>query len=384
MRLNSAALNGRRFNIGAQVFPKALAVDAVGFLSSALTATRYASGTGSAASVLSAALQAGAKRFLAGDIITVNEAAITSSVRRNGSGIAVVECAGSLYYTRLIYGNGGGLIQVIAISDVGVVYGEGEGAAAIVASLTGRRAKTSGGDAIGVTAGSMSASAIRRAATDAVTDIVPLLAQLDTATIKSNGKRYINATGDAVVQFDLVDNGMKRQVFIGSVDMFVESDGFATAIRNATSVAQMNLLTDGAFQAFRRGQGAGIVQCTGALNGEIFVRGTGDAVIQLSASMTGYVYRQSGVLQAICEIATELNAARLKLGAASAPLICAIELDGRRNASASGFAVIELSAESTATDYNFLGLDDAAEIFYRPAVMREFSRPAMTREWSRL
>lgn len=383
MRLNGAAINGSRLNVGPKLYPELLAADAVAVASAQVDATRIRPLEVNAPAVLSGQFQASAQRYFGGDLLAQAVSSITPSVARLGAGSAVLVGDGSLYYQRLIYGTGGGVISVIAISDVGVVYGEGSGVMTPFAQLTGARMRVGYGDAISIAQASLAASAIRRTGTADVDSTMPLLAALDTATILAGGIRRIDGTGEAVAFLELEDNGLKRQVLIGSIDLFLRADGLGSAIRNAWGAAQIETSSAFGMYSVRRAEGAGIIVGAASGEGQILVPGQGDAVIQLAAAMTGYVYRRGGVLDAMTTIAAELNGVRLKLGQASAPLVASISLNGLRAASGFGEAVLLIRAESDASDYNFTGVDEDDDIFYRPASTREFSRPASIREWRR-
>ena len=79
----------------------------------------------------------------------------------------------------------------------------------------------------------------------------------------------------------------------------------------------------------------------------------------------------------------ELKAVRRRLGASGALVVGVIECNGVRRRVGRGASVVTLNAESTASDFNFIGVDDDDEVFARPAMQREFARPAVIREWRR-
>lgn len=383
MRLNSATLNGRRFNIGPTIYPTKFSSDSIGIVASALDATRYVNGAAAAVAELRGNFIASALRYFNGDVVTEVDAELLANAVRSGAGTAIVEAGGSLFYTRLIYGYGGAEVRIIAISDVGVVYGEGSGVAVPAAMLDGARVRVSSGDAVASTDGGLSASAIRVPATDVAQELIPLIAQLDTAHISAGGIRYINGGADAYAYLEIEDAGMRRQVFIGSLDLEPIATGLATAVRHGKGDALVASTMLGAFEAARRGEGVGIVRGAGALDGEVLVRFSGDAVIQLTASMTGYVYRRGGVLNAISTLAAELNGTRARSSGGAAIAIAVMDASANVRRLASGTSIIELNAESTATDFNFSGEDDDTEVFYRPPMQREFYRAAIQREWRR-
>lgn len=384
MRLNSAALNGRRINFGPTIYPTQFSSDSIGVVASALDATRYANGAAAAVAELSGDFLASALRYLNGDVITRVDAELLANAVRSGAGAAIVEAEGSLFYTRLVYGSGGAELRIIAISDVGVVYGEGSGVATPTAMLDGVRVRVSSGDAIAITDGSLAASAIRVPATEVAQDLIPLFAELDTAHITSGGIRYINGGADAYAYLEIEDAGMRRQVFIGSLDLEPLATGSAAAIRHGKGDALVTSTMLGTFEAVRRGEGAGIVRGVGQLSGEVLVRFSGNAVIELAARMTGYVYRRGGVLNAISTLAAGLVGVRAKTSSGSAITIAVMDASANIRKLASGASVIELNAESTAADFNFSGEDDDTEVFYRPSMQREFYRAAIQREWRRL
>lgn len=384
MRVNGATFNGSRLNVGPVAYPVAFSADSIGVVASALDAVRYAVANGDAAAITLGEFQASAYRSLAGDMAGVLQSDLLAHAVRNGAGDAVSECYGGLYYTRVIYGSGGAEIQIIAISDVGVVYGSGEGVATPLAEMDGTRARIGFGDAVAVSIGELSPSAIRIPATMALDESVAIIASLDSAHITGGGIRYIDGFGDAYAYLDIEDNGFRRQIFIGTLDLEPIAYGVATATRNGRGDAVITTAASSTFEATRRGEGAGVIAGAAELAGEVFVRGSGDAVISIVAQMTGYVYRRGGVLEAISTLSSELTAVRMRIAGASAPLVCTVDLDGRRGAAGSGVMLIELNAQSTASDFNFAGMDDDSEVFYRPAMQREFSRNGSTREWRRL
>lgn len=383
MLLNGSALNARLLNAGVRPAPVAMAGDAPVVWSPELTGTRRRNAWADAPMVGQGDFLATCQRYLVGDLDVVQAADLATAVRRNGTGQGQIGIHASLYYTRVIYFTGSAILEVVAISDVGVVYGEGSGAAHLLSELDGTRAKLGQADAIAAALAQMDASAIRRGATKASSDASLLFAQLDSAHITAGGIQYVNGFSDAVAYLDIVDNGMKRQVLIGSLDLEPLATGFATAKRHGMGDAITDLNVTGAFNVQRRTEGTGIITAHASGEGRVLVPGYGDAVMRLIASMTGYVYKRGGVMEAISTLANELNAVKLKMGQGDAVQELGIFLDGRRVASAQAEAVVILNAVSTASDYNFLGEDDDDEVFFRPASTREFSRPAMIREWRR-
>ena len=383
--LNGATLNGSRLNVWALgTQPVVFEGDAVTEVAHVLDATRYASGRGDSIAVATAEISFSAQRWLDGSLISTNHVDVAPSMTRSGRGDGVIVVGGSLYYTRVIFGNGGAEIQVVAISDVGVVYGEGSGVATPFAELSGTRSRTGSGDAIAQAYGDLASSAIRIPATAAVDGVFPLVAQLDSAHVTSGGVRYINGFSDAIAYLEIEDDGFRRQVFIGTLDTEPIASGFATATRNGTGDAFMHTELAIQTRTTRRAEGSGVVLGAAQLDGEVFVRAEGDAVVSLIASLTGYVFRRGGVMEAISTVATELAGLRARLGLSAAPLVCIVQADGSRVAAGGGTFVLQLNAASTAQDFNFAGMDDDDELFYRPAPQREFSRSASTREWRRL
>ena len=381
--LNGARLNARRFNIGARPRPMLFSGDAEGELAIESEFIRTRHFGADAPIVASADILLSARRYLNGDLFTTALSELDASAVRVGSGVATVELAGSLYYTRIIYWTGAAALQVVAISDVGVVYGEGSGFLQPLASLNGARARRGFGDAIATTSGDLAASAIRHAATANQAGLGELFARLDSAHITSSGIRYVDGFGDAYAYFDLVDAGMKRQVFIGGADMLIAATGSGSAVRNAVGSGIINGLASINIRSMRRAEGAAVAVVASSLAGEILVPFEADAVIRLQAAMTGYVYRRSGVLSAASSIIAELEAVRRRLGASGALVVGVIECNGARRRVGRGASVVTLNAESTASDFNFIGVDDDDEVFARPAMQREFARPAVIREWRR-
>lgn len=384
MRLNGATVNGRRLNAGSSLYPVTFSADSIGVVASVLDAVRYANSSGAATAITLGDFQASAQRYLVGDLASVLQSDLAAHAVRSGAGSAIATCHGELYYTRTIYGTGGAEIQIIAISDVGVEYGSGEGIAIPTAAMDGTRVRTGAGDAVAAAIGGLNPSAIRIPATRALNESVSILASLDSARITGGGIRYIDGFGGAYAYLELKDDGFRRQIFIGSLDLEPLAYGSATATRNGRGDAAISATASAAFEATRRGEGSGVIAGVAELAGEVFVRGSGDAVINIVAQLTGYVYRRGGVLDAISTLSTELVGVRKRPADASAPLVCTVSLDGRRVATGSGTMLIELNAQSTASDFNFVGMDDDSEIFYRPAMQREFSRNGSTREWRRL
>ncbi len=384
MRLNSAMFNGRRINVGTVVYPVTFASDSVGVVDSALDATRYANVRADAVAQLDCDLLASAQRWLRGDLSTLLDSDLVSRAVRGGAGSGVVECDGGLYYTKIVYLSGAAELRIIAISDVGVVYGEGSGVALPSAALDGSRVRLGYGDAMAETDAGLAASAIRTPATAYVGDIVSLTSQLDTAHITAGGIRYIDGFGDAYAYLEIEDGGMRRQVFIGSLDLEPLATGFATARRHGKGDATIKTSTSFTLESIRRGTGTAVVQGVGELAGEIFVLGRGDAVISLVARLTGAVYMRGSVLSAVSTLATELEGVRSKIGVSSAIAVTVTDMTGVRKRTGRGSSIITLAAESSASDVNFVGMDDDVELFYRPPMQREFFRAAITREWRRL
>lgn len=381
--LNRSAVNSRSLNMGVRPIPEALAADAIAAGVAELTSTRVRSLAGDAVSLAVADFVASAQRYGGATFISSQLSQLDATAIRNASGTAIAETAAGLYYTRIVYGTGGALISVIAISDIGVVYGEGSGIMLPTASLDGRRAKAGYSDAVAITSGELAASAIRHAATASESGVAPLHAALDTAHITGLGVRYINGSGDAIGYINLVDGGLKRQVLIGSLDLEPIAYGAGSAIRNATGSAAIESTLAGDFFQTRRAEGAGMITGHANLAGEILVTGTGEGVISLIAQLTGYVYRRTAILDAISEVSAELYGLRAKAGRADAVATGIIDMDGRRVRLGVGDSIVILNAESDAQDFNFVGLDDDDEIFFRPASDREFARPETEREWRR-
>lgn len=381
--LNGASLNARRFNIGVRPEPKLFAGDAVGEYAIETDFVRTRHFEADAPVVASADILLSAQRYLAGSLHTTSLPELDASAIRVGTGSAIAELDGSLYYTRIIYWNGAAAIEIAAISDVGVVYGEGAGIMLPTMEISGTRVRPGFGDAVAITDGEMLASAIRRTATANNSGIGELLAQLDSAHITGGGVRYIDGFGDAYALFDIVDAGMKRQVFIGGADLLMTATGSGSAVRNAGGVATINGLASAAFASTRRAEGASIIVTAGGLAGEILVPFEASAVIRLQASLTGYVYRRSVTLNAISSMIAEVDGLRAKSGHGDALVVGIVDMDGLRRRLGGGTSVVTLNAESTASDFNFVGMDDEDEVFVRPAMQREFARPAMIREWRR-
>ena len=383
--LNGAALNGSRLNVWARgEHPILFAADAVAEVAGLLAATRIASARGDAIALAAAEINFSAKRWLDGSLLSTHHADVAPSMFRGGRGEGVVATDGGLYYTRLILGSGGAEIQIVAVSDVGVVYGEGAGISRHFAQIDATRQRTGAGDAVAIADGSLAPAAIRVPSTASIGAQIPLVAQLDSAHVTAGGIRYVNGFGDAVAWLEIEDDGFRRQVFIGTLDLEPIASGFATATRNGRGDAQVHTQIDLDTRTVRRAEGAGVARAVAQLDGGIFVRGGGDAVVNLVASLTGYVYRRGGALQAISTTATHLAGTRARLGHAAAPLVCVVQAEGSRMMLGEGTFVLELNSESTAQDFNFAGMDDDDELFYRPAAQREFSRAASTREWRRL
>lgn len=382
--LNGAVLNGSRLNVWALgKKPITFSSDAVAEVATVLSATRLASARGDATTQMQADIGISAQRWLSGSLVSTQEADVAPSMVRGGHGSGAIEIDGSLYYTRLILGYGGAEIQLVAISDVGVVYGEGAGASHFISALDGSRIRMGSGDAASSTYGGLAASAIRIPATASVGAQIPLIAQLDSAHVTAGGIRFINGFSDAIAYLEIEDDGFRRQVFIGTLDIEPIATGFATATRNARGDASVFTEISLVTSTTRRAEGAAVARAAGLLAGEVMVNGEGAAVVQVIASLTGSVQRRGGVMHAISTIATHLAGARAKLGQASAPLVCVVQASGNRRRLGSGSFVLKVNSESTAQDFNFAGMDDDDELFYRPAQPREFSRAALTREWRR-
>lgn len=383
MRLNGSAINARSINGGVRPLPGVLAADAIASGLADLTGTRVRSMSGDAVAAAVGDFVASAQRYGSATFLSAQLAQLDATAIRNASGVGTVVTDADLYYTRIVYGTGGALISVIAISDIGVVYGEGSGVMVQLADLDGRRAKTGVGSAVAETIGELSASAIRRGATASDSGVDTLVAQLDTAHITGLGVRYINGSGDAIGYIMLDDNGFKRQVLIGSLDLEPIATGYGSAIRNATAAATID--TAASFSAFaaRRAEGAGIIVGHADMSGEVLVPGTGTAIIQLVAQLTGYAYRRTAILDAISEVATELDGLRAKAGRSDAIASTEIIMDGRRVRLGVGDSIVILNAENFGDDFNFVGMDDDDEIFFRPAPVRDFYRPEQQREMRR-
>lgn len=384
MRVNGAAINASRLNVAGALFPQLLAGDSVGVVASECDAIRYALSGGSAVAQSVGDFTASAERFFGASLINGVLSDIAASAIRVGTGTGVVQVGGSLFYTRIIYGNGGAEIQIVAISDVGVVYGEGEGVAIPMALLDGSRVRTGFGDSFALTAGELAPSAIRVPYTADGVPLVPWFGALDTATITSGGIRRIDGSGECIAYLEIEDNGFKRQVFIGSLDVEPIADGFATAVRNATGAAVITTDFSATFDTQRLAQGTATVVGDAALAGDVFVRGEGTAVVQVVATLTGYAFRRGSVLNAISTLATELDGRRARVGLGDAPLVAIMQVDGVKTVLGE-FAPLEtlLYGESFATDFDITGLDDDEELFYRPAGVRELLKPAYTRELRR-
>lgn len=384
MRLNGAAINASRLNAAGALLPKTFSGDSVGVVASELDAVRYALSGGSAVSLASAQLSASAKRFFGGDFLNVVATSIAANAVRSGAGVGAIVCDGGLYYTRLILGYGGAEIQIIAVSDVGVVYGDGEGVAIPTASMSGVRVRPGSGDAVATTDGALSPSAIRVPGTGDGVPLIPWIGALDTATITAGGIRRIDGTGAAIAYLTLDDNGFKRQVFIGSLDLEPIASGFATAVRHGTGATVITTDLSASFGTKRIAHGSATITTQAGGSGEVFVRGDGVAVVSLIASLTGYVYRRGSVLEALSTIVAELDGKRRRMGAGDATLVAFMVPTGTRTVVGS-FQPLDtlLYGESFASDYNVTDMDDDAEVFYRASHARELARQSNTRELRR-
>lgn len=384
MRLNGAAINASRLNVAGALFPELLAGDLVGVVASELVGIRYALSGGTAVTQAVGDFQAAAQRFFGASLITGVLVDGSGSAIRAGSGTCVVEGGASLYYTRTIYATGTAVVRVVAISDVGVVYWDVEGVATSFAEMTGLRARTGQGVAPATTAGELAPSAIRVPHTADSVPLLPWLGALDTATITSGGIRRIDGSGDYIAYLDIEDNGFKRQVFIGSLDVAPVAAGMATAVRNARGDAVVTTMLSGAFGTTRMAQGVATVSGSAELEGDVFVRGEGAAVVQFVASLTGYAFRRGSVLNAIATLATELDGHRRRMCVGDAALVAVLSAEGSRIRIASlGTLEMNLYGQSFASDYDVSGMDDDEELFYRPSGIREFLKPEYTRELRR-
>lgn len=381
--LNRSAVNARSINGGVRPVPEALAADAIAAGLADLTATRVRRLAGDAVAVAIGDFLASAQRYGSATFTSAQLAQLDATAIRIATGSAVMATEGDLFYTRVIYGTGGALISIVAISDIGVVYGEGQGVMLPMADLDGRRAKAGYGSAVSELDAELSASAIRRATTADGSGINSLAAQLDSAHITGLGVRYINGSGEAIGYINLVDGGFKRQVLIGSLDLEPIAYGAGRVIRNAAGAAVVEPELSADFFQIRRAEGAGMITGHANLAGEILVTGTGEGVISLIAQLTGYVYRRTAILDAISEVSAELHALRARVGRSDAIATGLIDMDGRRVRLGVGDSIVILNAESDAQDFNFVDLDDDDEIFFRPSDTREFARPETEREWRR-
>lgn len=385
MRLNGAAINASRLNVAGALFPELLAGDLVGVVASELVGIRYALSVGSAITQAAGDFTASAERFFGANLINGVLVDVAGSAIRAGTGTGVVEGGASLYYTRTIYGNGGAEIQVVAISDVGVVYWDVEGVATSFAEMTGLRARTGHGVATATTVGDLAPSAIRVPYTADGVPLLPWLGALDTATITSGGIRRIDGSGDYIAYLDIEDNGFKRQVFIGSLDVAPIAIGSAMAKRHGAGDAVINVAISTTFEAARMAQGAAPVVGEATLAGEVFVRGEGDAVIQIAAGLTGTVTLRGSVLDAVVTLATELDGRRRRMGIGDGTLFADMSIVGARRRIGE-FQPLDmlLYGQSFASDYDVSGLDDDEELFYRPSGIRDLLKPEYTRELRRV
>ena len=96
-----------------------------------------------------------------------------------------------------------------------------------------------------------------------------------------------------------------------------------------------------------------------------------------------YVYRRTAILDAISEVTAELNGLRAKVGRSDAIASTEIIMDGRRVRLGVGDSIVILNAENFGDDFNFVGMDDDDEIFFRPAPVRDFYRQEQQREMRR-
>jgi len=384
MRINGAGINASRLNAAGQLLPKTFAGDSVGVVASELDAIRYALSGGSAVSQTAGNFNASAQRFASADFVGRLVSDIAANAVRSGAGVGVIEGGASLYYTRIIYGDGGAEIQIVAISDVGVVYGDGGGVITPDFLATGTRVRTGGGNAFATTHGSLAPSAIRVPFTADSIPLIPWIGALDSATITAGGVRRIDGFGSAIAYLTLDDDGFKRQVFIGSLDLEPIASGFATAVRHGSGASVITTDITASFDTQRLANGSATVTGHAALTGEIHVRGEGTAVIEIASTMTGYAFRRGSVLDAISTLSAELDGRRRRLGAGDAPLV-AIMIPAVNRRVIGDFAPLEmlLYGESFASDYDITGLDDDDELFYRPASVREFLKPEYTRELRR-
>lgn len=385
MRFNGAAINASRLNTAGALFPELLAGDSVGVVASELSGVRQKSLAGDLIVPVTGALDAAISQFFEGGLTSLFSSDISLSAVRIGSGEGLVQSAGSLYYSRLIYANGEALTSFIAVSDVGVVYGDGAGVISQLAILDGARRRPGAGDGTLTTFGGLTPSAIRVPWTTADVPLLPWVGELDTATVLAGGVKRKDGSGSAVASFSLVDGGMNRQVFIGSLDVEPQATGSATAIRTSpASEAVVVATAEADFEAKRTAAGDAVAVFSASMNGSVLVLGDMLGIVDVASHFDGNVFRMSGVMAASAEVDANLDGLRGKIGGASAVVSSFAEGDGTRGVvgELTPMALL-LNAESFATDYNMGGLDDDDELFFRPSVVREFVRPAHTRELRR-
>lgn len=381
--LNGSRLSARSLNAGVRRIPALIAGEAVLESDGVADFSRTKFGYGDAVTALISDISGGSLRLFDGVAIIKQEAELDTAVRRISYGSGAIEIGSSLYYTRTINWSGAAVTQIIAASDVGVVYGESSAIAILSTDLNATRLRAGFSDAIAGVFGDFSPSAIRVPATNSEPSAHEIYAALDSAHITGAGIRYIDGSGDAYAFIDVIDEGMRRQIVIGSAEMLLSASGSGRAIRNGMGAGVASAIAFGEFSAVRRSAGAGIVAVDSSMNGVVLVPFRGDAVIKIASSMTGYVYRRGAVLNAVSSMIADLAIVRNRLGRGGAILVGVIEFDGLRYVAGEGNAVVELNAESTATDYNFSGLDDEGEIYRRPPSQREFARKEIIREWRR-
>jgi hypothetical protein len=329
-------------------------------------------------------LQASAIRYSTFSANAVLVGQLDASAQRVGFSYSpVISFESSLYYTKTAFGSGNAIVEIGAAGYVGIVFIDGEAVLVYAGEGDGLRAKTGGGSAIASMVGQTDdyLRAIR-VPMPAATAYSPFAAELDSAHIHA-GVVYKDGFGNAVLSLLAEDGGMRRQVFLTSMDIDSAGSLLGTTRQHASGSAVSSIVLAEAFRIERCGYGDLILALPPELAADIFVRGAGSAAATVAANFqAGAVRRAELVGEA--EISAALSGLRAKTSPASAVLLSAAELAALRTQRANGVAVLYVPVAMDRVAVIDLEANDIdRQQFYRSATERYFARAARATTWER-
>lgn len=386
MRLNGTGLNTLGLNAARRLSVKAEGTAAVG-LAAEFLGQRTIHGQGLApVALFDGDLTSRALRRGTADIPIVFDSHLAQQVARIGTGtVRAITLHGILHFARRQLGYGEIQIGFHARGDVGVVFGGGSAILApLQAQLDGARVHHGKGSGAIEIVAALPPSAIRRPAVSNAEIVSKVYAQLEPSHINYEGIRYVGGFGELPIELQIADDGMKRQAYIGTMEMAFVAGQFVGTVKRPTLAGQavhtIGLQED--FHARRSGQGSAPVSLVASMDGAVFVRGELLAPIVFTGKGTGSVKRPMvlGALPVTIHAFCELS--RTHRGNGAAVLSIGMSGTGTTKHRGEGSMVIEALTFSDAV-LNPDSHDIDSQVYMRPAIKRMYNRPMINRTFNR-